>query len=731
RDGEDQSTTPDGVVLDDVLVISTGDQIVADGVIITDGGIELDESLLTGESDPVRKASGHEVHSGSYCVSGKALVRITRVGTDSFAASLTATARTFQAVKTPLQRLVDNILRMLITVAVFFGLLFLAQGIVAQDSTVRLVETATVTASVIPVGLFLIFAVTYSLSAARLADADILVQRLNAVESLSHVNVLCTDKTGTLTTNKIRLAEILPLSEASDLEHPGLTDTDPAARLATFAASAGSANATTQALIAGLDGQPTPVGDEVPFSSARKWSAATLDGGTYVLGAVEMVSPMLASELSVDEVLAEWTGVGRRVLLFAGNEEVAQLHDADGEIAVPALVPLALVGLTDELRIGAKETIEGLTADDVRLKVISGDNPDTVAALSRQVGLAGDLTLVSGPELANMSAAEFDEAVVRADIFGRIAPDQKEQVVSALQRRGDYVAMIGDGVNDTLALKTADVGIAMESGSSAARGVADLVLLNDSFSAVRPAIEEGRRVVNGMRDILRLTITRSVTLALVAIAVMIINQVFPFSPGAQTIYGLLTVTIPTFILALWATPVRATDVTVAQLARFIVPVSLANLFYGVAVFVGTYSIAINGLDGNVFSRLQDTVGFSLGADQATTPEVAAILGRTSLVVFLILTGLLTVWFLQPPHKFFANPGHPVNTDRRVFWLVISSVGLLIVFMSSGLRSWLELAKLPAWGYFTLGGMAIFWTVTLRFALQHGTVEKHLIPSDKT
>ncbi len=723
RDGRDVHISPAGVVLDDIVVVGPGEQIVADGMLIEGGPVTMNESLLTGESEPVAKRIGDELHSGTFCISGTASALTTRVGNDSLATSLTAAAQGSTAAKTPLQRLVDDVLRVLITAAAFFGLLFVAQGIVSETSAVRVVETATVTAAIVPVGLFLIFVVTYSMSAARLTRHDLLVQQLNALESISHVDVVCSDKTGTLTANRLQLAAMEPVGEqtgsgqaAGQAADDGRSREAVAEVLGTFANSVTSANATTGALRAAFPGRIEALADEVPFESANRWSAASFGGASYVLGAPEALEPHMPAGFEGRDTIDQWTAAGHRVLLFAAGHGTDALHDHEGRPALPPLEPLALVGFADELRDDARETVSGLLDDGVALKIISGDSPDTVAALARQVGLPEDLAVVSGPELDELDESEFAAAARRADVFGRIAPHQKERLVTALRDGGSYVAMIGDGVNDTLALTAADVGIAMESGSSAARGTADLVLLNDSFAAVRPAITEGRRIVSGMRDILRLTVARSATLGMVAVAMMIVNQVFPFSAGAQTIYGLITITIPTVGLALWARPERARTVDAAELTRFVMPVALVNLFYGGTVFVATYYITRHGLqlfDG----RFDSIVGFALGADQASAPEVAAILGRTTLVVFLILTGLLTILFLQPPIRFFTAPGQPLHADWRPAALVVASVALLVAIMTTGLRSWLELAQIPGWGYAALAAAVVAWTLTLRAVLR--------------
>ncbi|MGI9611566.1 MAG: HAD-IC family P-type ATPase, partial [Acidimicrobiales bacterium] len=369
RDGTDREVGPEDLVLGDVVAVRAGDQIVVDGTLLGDAAIEVDEALLTGEADAVRKEPGDQLRSGSYCVGGSGLATTTAVGANSYANELSAAAKQTSSTQTPLQRLVDVIIRILVILVVFFGLLFIGQGIIAGDTFANIVEVVAVTATVIPSGLFLIFAVTYSMGAARLTTHNLLVQQLNTIESLSNVDVLCTDKTGTLTANKIRFAELLALE-------PDLVD-----RAGEFAHSASARNATSDALAEGLDGTASPLTDEVPFTSARKWSAMSFGGGSWVLGAVEMVEPLLATPADYGDQLDTWTSEGRRVLLFAGNPDVATLHDTDGQVVVPPLTAIALISLTDELRPEAKETVEALQASGVRVKVISGDSPDTVASL--------------------------------------------------------------------------------------------------------------------------------------------------------------------------------------------------------------------------------------------------------------------------------------------------------------------------------------------------------------
>src|SRR4029079_17170909 len=326
-------------------------------------------------------------------------------------------------------------------------------------------------------------------------------------------------------------------------------------RLGTFARSASTSNTTSEALAAALTAEPQAPGDEIPFASARKWRALAFDGGAqrgvYALGAVEMLAPFLpANAVAEDGVLArqvgEWSHRGRAAPLFASNPDATSLHDAAGLPQMPPLTPLGLVALADELRPQAKETIAAFANLGIQLKIISGDNSQTVAALAKQAGLPANLRLVSGPELAQLPPAVFDQVAAETTVFGRIAPEQKEQIVASLIRQANYVAMMGDGVNDALSLKKAQLGIAMESGSNVTRNVADMILLNDSFAALLPAFTEGKRIIGGLSISLYLFLARVVTSMLLIIAIRMIGLGFPYEPS-QVALTLFTVGIPTLL----------------------------------------------------------------------------------------------------------------------------------------------------------------------------------------
>ncbi|HQY29920.1 MAG TPA: HAD-IC family P-type ATPase, partial [Thermomicrobiales bacterium] len=454
RDGSEIALDPFEIVEGDLLVLGPGDQVLVDGVVAT-GKLECDESLLTGESDPVQKVSGDPIYSGSYCVTGTGRFIAERVGSASLAQTIAAGARSYRMELTPLQRNVNTIIRLLLAIAGFYLAISLMGAAIWEYSPQRTALTSAVIIGIVPTGLFLMITVTYSLAAVRLANHDALIQQNNAVESLSNVDIFCMDKTGTLTANRIKLDAIRPIEG---------NETDIRNLLGTFAHSVSASNATSDAIASACPGSATDLADEVVFSSQRKWSAIAVGGdwtGVMALGAPEMLAPHFAHGTG-GSAPEDWTNAGLRVLVFATTEGSHLLHDDRDEVCLPAdLRPIAWIAFSDELRPQSRETLEGFQQAGITLKIISGDNADTVAALAKQAGLDPNASLISGPELAGLDDAAFAQAAEEHTVFGRIAPDQKERIIGSLRDRGHYVAMTGDGVNDVLSLKRANLGIAM------------------------------------------------------------------------------------------------------------------------------------------------------------------------------------------------------------------------------------------------------------------------------
>jgi cation-transporting P-type ATPase E len=644
RAAQEQTIDPGDLVIGDLLEVRPGDQIVVDGRLIGEGWIDVDESLLTGESEPVRKSVGDSVSSGSFCVNGSAVYEAVQVGVQSTAYQLTAGARTFRRMLTPLQRQVSMVIRILLILACYLGLALLMTTTIKQTPLLVTVQMAVVIAGLIPNGLLLAIAVAYGLAAVRLAGKGVLIQQANAVESLSTVTVLCCDKTGTLTANHLYVHTVQPF---------GISEEELSSLLGTYAASVSVSNPTTAAIAAASPAQAQPVSAEVPFSSATKWSALTGTQKTYVLGAPEMLEPFLQSGSNLDQA-SVWTEQGLRVLLFACYDEPVDLYDAAEEPHLQSgLIPLGLVSLGDTLRPEARQTLATFRQAGVQVKVISGDHPHTVAALARQVGLAPDLISVSGLDLAQMDPAQFAQVVRDTTIFGRITPQQKERIVQELRAQGAYVAMVGDGINDVLSLKRADLGIAMQSGSQMTRSAADIVLLNDSFAALPRAVQEGQRVQSGMQQILALFLTR---VTLFTLLILLIPS-FPFSPRQSSLITLLTVGIPTVALAAWAHPGAAHSKKLfGRLMHFVLPASLSASLMTLFVFL---------------------IAVALAASR-TLPEAEVIAtARSTITVFATVCGVLLVAFIAPSTRLWAG-GNTANGDWRPAILAVVLLRLLVL-----------------------------------------------------
>lgn len=697
-------------------MVGPGDQIVVDGSLVGEGEIKVDESLLTGESDLIAKRVNDPVYSGSFCVSGTACYVAEKVGTESLASKMTAEARKFRKVLTPLQQQINLIIRLLLGTAIVLGLVTVLRIILGVTSLTAGIQNLAVIIGLVPIGLYFMITLTYALGAARIVEQSALVQQSNAVESISNVNVMCLDKTGTLTANRIYLKSLHPIGVERDRLETMLGD---------YAASASTSNKTNDA-IAALPGQKRPLKTEVPFGSAHKWSAiAFVDApGVYILGAPEMLSPVLLLSPEVQSQIQTGADQGLRVLLFAYSATVPELQDSAGNPMLPVqLQPLGLLFFGDELRPDAEQTLAEFRKAGIQVKVISGDNPTTVAALAKQAGLSHDIIAVSGQELAQMDDALFTQTAAESTIFGRITPEQKARLVQSLQSRQHYVAMMGDGVNDVLSLKQANVGVAMESGSQATRGVADIVLLNDSFSALPKIFLEGQRIRNGIDDITKLFMVRILSFALVIVAVGMITLTFPFSIKTGTIVTFLTVGIPPFFVTLWAKPGKARATEGNPFLHFVLPASLTLSLVSILVYL--FFMADN--IGPVLDWLNGRIPLS-ELDQRITPGQvlrAQRLAETAVITIQVFGGLLLLPFLKPPTTAWVG-GEPLSRDWRFTILAgLMLLAYLLILAIPPLRNFFELANLSLTDYLGLGLVAIIWALLLRFTWRNRLLDRFL------
>ena len=682
RDGREVEVGPEQVVRGDVLRVRPGHQIVVDGPVLPGGRVEADESLLTGESQPVVKEPGDDLRSGSLCVAGDAHQLARDVGAASYAGRLTTDARRTTTDTTPLQRRIAFVVRLVIALTVLMSGAILAQALIEGFTLLRVVQITAVLSGLVPYGLFFLIALAYTAGAGRIAGCGALVQQVNAVESVSNVDVVCTDKTGTLTTGRLTLEDVEPVGPART------SDEAPEVALGRFARSVTTPNLTTGALAAALPGEPWTVRDEVSFASSLRWSGLVVadptDGGTaWVLGAPDALAPRLTAPLPRDAV-GDRAALGLRVLVLAraaspapGSSDPAGLRDADGRPALPALDPVAVVALADVLRPDVAETVARFRENGVAVKVASGDDPRTVAALATRAGLDPG-TPVAGAELDGLDDPALDRVVARTTVFGRVAPEHKERIVGSLRRQGHYVAMVGDGVNDARALKAAQVGVAMRSGSGVTRDVADIVLVDDSLSALLPAQREGRRIINGIAVSMYVFLARVATQGLVILAVTMLGLGFPYSP-TQVGLTLLTVGVPTLFLTFWARPTAPDPHLLANLARFVIPAAVITAGFGAAVYAFLYRSVTEFLTSGrspaqAISDFESYTGLTY-SDADFTTAAATIGAQTGLSTFVCLASFLLILFLAPPARLFASWTAPVD-DRRPAVLVAVLVAVL-------------------------------------------------------
>jgi cation-transporting P-type ATPase E len=732
RSGVERTADPSEIVLGDILRLRIGDQIVVDGAVVADDSLEIDESLLTGESAPVRKHLGDQLLSGSFCVSGDGYYRAEKVGRDSYANQLTASARQFRLTRTPLQKQIDFSVRVItLVVALMSGIILLA-ALLESATTLRVVQLAAVLSGQVPYGLFFVIVVAYAMGAITIARQGALIQQINAIESLSNVDVLCTDKTGTLTANRLMLRTLVPAAAIGTERFARL--------LGRFARGSDNGNPTIAAIRAATPETRGEVAGAVPFSSMRRWSALAFAGddepGTYVLGAFDALAPYLtevadAELFTLEEELTTLTAAGARVLLLGWNADVRALRNLTEPPTLPSLEPLGLVALIDELRPQAAETLATFARLGIRVKIISGDDPRTVVALARQAGVTGELASMTGAELEGLAPDAFDQEAEKATVLGRISPTQKERLVAALVRRGHHVAMIGDGVNDVLALKKAQLGIAMQSGSPAARGIADIVLVGDSFAALTPAFYEGRKIVGGMTTVIALFLARVSASILMIIAITMLGLSFPFEP-AQVATSIFTVGIPSLLLALWAKPAAQVGDLLPRLVRFVVPTAVMTMIVGVALYTFEYDRVRNSVTSvtipqRVIEMFERVTGVDYSTGDAFAGAAATIVAQTVLSSFIAYTAFILILFVEPPIRFFTG-WRDVSDDRRPAYLAVALAVVFFAVVQTGpVAAYFALIPLNPGMLLRVAVGLIVWTIACREIWRRDWLERFLGP----
>ena len=661
RDGSTVELRVEDLVLDDVVELRAGAQVVADGEVLRSDSLEIDESLLTGEADPIDKNEGDPVMSGSAVVAGTGVVRVTKVGRDNYASQLASEARKFTLVNSPLRNDVNTIVKIVGWAIIPVGLLLASSQFFRLNQSWKeaIVRTVGGLVGMVPEGLVLLTSVAFAVGVIRLGKRRCLVQELPAIEVLARVDMLCADKTGTITEGALAMAEAKPVDEFEQAEIERV--------LGAMATNDPDPNATLQAVRDKYGSEsPWKATSRVPFSSARKWSAmAFAEGGEerggWVFGAPENVLGERFEGTLRDQV-NEHAEAGQRVLVLA---------KADGpleESHLPRCAPAALVLFEDVVRSDAPDTLRYFAEQGVDLKVISGDNPVTVAAVARRAGLEGWESNCDARQLSDDPRDPgFADTVADTTVFGRVSPQQKRAMVRVLQERGHTVAMTGDGVNDVLALKDADCGVAMASGSEATRGVAQLVLLDSNFSALPSVVGEGRRVINNIERVASLFLAKTTYSVVLSALAGIFAFTYPLRPIHLTLVGWFTIGVPAFFLALAPNNERVRPGFLERVLLRAVPAG---------VIIAGFSLAVFQL-----AQLDERI------DTAHASAMA-----------VLTAGAIAVLYLS-------RVARPLNTWRIV--LIAAMAGsLAIAFLVPWLRDKLLLPVTRPWAYALAGGAVV-------------------------
>lgn len=611
RDGSEQIIASSDIVVDDVIKLSLGDQVPVDGVVLSSSDLEINESLLTGESDPVVKNTKAQVMSGSMVVAGSGYIKATKVGQESYSANLTRNARQYKTAKSEIVDSTNQLLKwiswsLVVVVPILIVGIFIRRDLTIDHSSIRAVldsisgdgvmRIITPIVGMIPEGLVLLTSTAFMLAAVKLVRNRALVQQMPAVETLARVNTILLDKTGTITMGTMKLTDIELITKA---------DADTVKRVIKTIASRAS-SPTNDALVAGMRIKPAEFTYEVAFSSARKWSAMQIDKINYIMGAPDIVLAEYPDALKrAQEVAAE----GKRVLALVKSDLIPRAAGVNFK----RIKPLALVVLSEQIRPSAKKTLDYFASQGVDIKVISGDSPVTVGAVAKSVGLDAktfDARRLPDPDMGDIQRKEFMKLIKQYNVFGRVQPEQKRQICRALQDAGQVVAMTGDGVNDALALKQADLGVAMNSGATATKAVAELVLLDSDFAHLPLVLSEGRRVIANIERVANLFIIKNVYSLVLALLFTFLREPYPLMPKHMTVISVLSIGMPAFFLALAPNNKVYIKGFMKRVLKFAIPVGVVSAM----AMVLTYKLAraYPALDVDYFSTAVSIVMMGLG-----------------------------------------------------------------------------------------------------------------------
>jgi len=687
RDGDWIDVPMRAVVKDEMIRIEPGDRLVVDGGIVRSDSLEMDESLLTGESDAISKAPGDDVYSGSFCTAGAGIMRASKVGAESYINRLSTIAKQYKIVKTPTQVKIDIIVEVTVLIMFVFVPMIFITGFLIDTAFLEIVRNAVVfTTSLVPQGLVLVAILSLTIGAVKISRQQTLVQRVNAVESLANATVLCFDKTGTLTQNKLAVQEIIAIGEAdiSAIQRD----------LFIYLKNLAHLNNTAQAIkryiegVVDADGYPSKQ-REIPFSSLRKWAAVELPGSTLLLGAPERLLLPSDPHFAHAQALAR---DGMRVLAFArmqGAPAAEAIEVAD------AVEPVALIIMSDQIRDDIQDTLQAFRDEGLKLKVISGDNLETVRAIAREAGMSVD-SAYSGAELEAMGATDFASAVSESQVFARVEPDTKQRIVESLRRGGEYVSMVGDGVNDVPALKAANLAIVMNDGTQISKDVADIVLLNNAMSTLPRAFREGKETTQTIFGTMKMFLVRNFYNIALFVFIAFMALPFPITPVQISWATFGTVNLPaTFIAFGWLRPQY-----MARFRRDVMDYIFTMGFIGAVIMTLLYLITWFSSDGDL------------------------TLTRSNITIMVALYGMLITWHIQGIELY--QPRSFVQHWRiTLLTSVLTALTILIMYAYPALFEF----KPPVWdggdGSLLIVAIAVLFLLTMAL-LSHGMKYRYLL-----
>lgn len=641
------------IVLDDVMYLESGEQVLADGRLIHSNGLEVDESMLTGESDAIGKSKGDELLSGSFIAAGEGYGIVTKVGKETYSSSLAEEAKQFKITNSELQSAINKIFKVLIWLIIPLSILLTLSQLKVKDTTWQQAALGTVSGIIgmIPEGLVLLTSATFIVAIIKLSQYDTLVQELCATEVLARVDVLCLDKTGTLTRGDLRLAEIKNIGSENDYKIEEI--------LSSMIHELPSNNPTQKAI---LDKYKDCKGklkcvEKIAFSSKRKWSGITFENeGTWILGAPEII--LNKTYNLIKGTVEEEAKKGRRVLLLAKSncEKINEYMESDVEAA-------ALILIEDIIREEAPGVLKYFKEQGVDVKIISGDNPVTVSEVARRTGVKNYDKYIDARELPE-DENELREVVDKTTVFGRVTPHQKKKIVNVLQEKGHTVAMTGDGVNDVLALKSADCGIAMANGSDATKAVAQLVLMNSDFTALPKVVEEGRKQINNLERVAELFLSKTVYSVLLAFVCSVLFLPYPILPIQLSLIGSCTIGIPGFFLAMLPSKGGVKKGFLARILTVSIPNGIILALFTILTFIISLRVGVP----MEMSRTMALLMFG-GISMVILIRVSRPLTLFKSILCALMFGIIILSFLTPIGRYIFSLG----TIKLKYWIISLAV----------------------------------------------------------